>query len=95
MERPTFALFTKVLKLNASATRDLDGVDTLPFNFDWTCKDDSGGSCVSQAGTELDMASFAAGELLILPEDTLPIGEKEADLQKYCPTHTTFGLRTR
>lgn len=67
----------KVLKLNASATRDLDGLDTLPFGFDWTCRDDSGGLCVSQAGTALDMASFATDELLTLPKETLPTGEMQ------------------
>lgn len=72
-----FALSAKVLTLNASATRDLDGLDTLPFNFDWTCKDGSGDLCVSQAGTRLDTASFAADELLTLPKETLPAGEEQ------------------
>ena len=69
--------FAKVLKLNASATRDEDGLDTLPFDFNWTCEDDFGAACVSQAGTVLDVASFATDELLTLPKETLPAGETQ------------------
>lgn len=93
MERAAFALSTKVLKLNASATIDEDDLDILPFDFDWSCQDDSGDLCVSQAGTALDMASFATDEVLTLPKETLPAGETHQVLNTVIGVLNGIGVR--
>ena len=67
-------------------------MDTLPFEFDWSCEDDSGEACVSQAGTALDMASFAADELLTLPKETLPTGETQQALNTVIGVLNTVGV---
>lgn len=79
----TFALFTKALKLNALATRDEDGLDTVPLGFDWTCENDSGEACISQAGTALDIRVYHIYHI-IQPSHASIYGRKYLD-DSYVP----------
>lgn len=77
-------VLAKVLSLNASTSRDEDSLDTLSFEFSWSCEDEYGGTCVSQLGVALDISAFSSGELLTLPAETLPTGKRQQVFSTAC-----------
>ena len=51
------------------------------LEFRWNCTDEVGADCMSSSSAVLDLDSFAAGGLLIIPADTLPSGTLNTDVR--------------
>ena len=69
--------------LNASASVDDDGIDSLPMVYTWHCADESGSACVSPSRETLDISPLAVGGLLSIPGGALPIGERATGVRQY------------